>query len=113
MEMKFYNPIFCDEKLNRKKAKIIRKLKNSKLQLPIYIIALGSGSDQLEIYNSAYLLQDYAKKNPPIIVGIASNRDSALKIVEEITAKVYAECGNANIKEYINKTGGVAIVNNN
>lgn len=99
--MVFIKSIYCDEKINRKKDKIIKKLKKGSLLLSTFLIIIGEGSNQLEIIDSVYLRQPHYKGKEVVVVGISSSKKDALDIVTTITSEVYKATSNANIKDYI------------
>ena len=100
--MQFYRKLYISESLEKKKEKIMRRLKTGKLQINVYIIALPSNErNQLEIYNSSLLMQPSFPKDNLFVAGIAKGYEEALELVEEITKEVYNETGGANIRAYI------------
>lgn len=102
--MKFYKHLFLGDIELDKKKKICTSLRRRKILYDIHVVILGTGTNQLEFFHNAYLRQAYYKKNPPYIVGIAKNKDSAINLIEVITNYVLNETGNVNIKEYILNT---------
>lgn len=80
---------------------IMWKLKNTKLQVNVYVILIATNADQLEILHCSYLQQPYYQEHPPYIVGITSSMPAAFTIIEELTREVYASTGTANLKEYL------------
>ena len=57
--------------------------------------------DQLEIYEAKYLAQNYYKKNPPYVIGIAGSYEEAVSIIRQIAEETVAVQGNGRIKEYL------------
>ena len=97
--MKFYKHLYIGDKVSNP-AKIKRKLKLH-AGVRVFVIAIAQGSDQLEIYHSAYLKQKYYRYHPPVIVGIASDYNEALQIILNITEECVKQTGNCNLKEYL------------
>ena len=100
--MRFHNELYLGDSIRN--AGIVKwKLKHHSGQLRIFVIALSSGSDQLEIYHCAFLQQRYYKKHPPYIVGIAGGYEEALELVRRMTSDVYTRTGGCGLKEYFLK----------
>lgn len=99
--MQFYKQLYISEGIKNKKKKICHKLKTRPGILSVYVIALGKGSDQLEVYHCVYLRQKYYKKNPPFIIGIGENYDAAIELVRKITDEAFVVHQYNSIKEMI------------
>lgn len=100
--MKFYGNLYVSESLEKKKDKIIERLKNGKFQLSCYVIMLTENpKNQLEFFDSILLMQRNYKKENPFIVGIANCYDEALLLVQKMTEDAYLQKGNADIRGYI------------
>lgn len=99
--MKFYNNLYVGESAKGSIKKICRNLKQRRGQLQVYIVALSSGEDQLEIYHCAFLKQKYYKKHSPFIVGIAKSYEEAQELVVQMIEDALQATGNANVKSYI------------
>lgn len=102
--MKFYRELYLSPGLEKKKDKIIGKLRDGKIQMNIYIVTLASNEkNQLEICHSALLFQPYYSKKDYFVVGIANGHEEAVELVEEITKEVYNKTKGADIRTYILK----------
>ena len=102
--MKFYKHLYISEDLKKKKEKILRKLKQNKLQLNVQLIALPqSPHDQLEIIESKVLLQPAYPKKDLFVVGLVSSYNDALEFVESIVREVYETEAHTDIRNYILK----------
>ena len=100
--VKFYKYLYTTEKYKSKKDKICRKLKWNMGQINVYVIALSTGEDQLEIFHSALLKQKaFRKNNPVFVVGIANGYGEAVELIQTIVQDIYEKTGTADIKEYI------------
>ncbi len=97
--MKFYKYLYIGDTVTDP-VKIKWKLKHH-AGVRAFVVTLAQGTDQLEIYNSAYLKQRYYRYHPPIIVGIASDYDEAVRIVIKITEECVKKTGCCNLKEYL------------
>lgn len=103
--MKFYKYLYVGDKVSHPE-KVKWRLKRHAGTM-VYVIALASGEDQLEIYHSAYLKQRYYRCHPPVIVGIASSHDEAVEMVAKIVRECLEATGNCRIKEYLKQRGKV------
>lgn len=82
--MFFYKRMYCDETLQKKKKRILRKLRMNVGQLSVYTISLAYGRDLFDIMHCANFKQKgYDKKNL-YIIGIASSYESATVLVQEM-----------------------------
>lgn len=97
--MKFYKYLYIGDTVREPK-KVRRKLKQH-IPMPVYVIAIAQGADQLEIYHCAYLKQKYYRKHPPVVVGIAASKEEAVQIIVQITQECLDMTGNCNLKEYL------------
>lgn len=97
--MKFYKGLYVGESI-KDPVKVKRQLKLHKGTF-VYVICIAAGNDQLEIFHSGYLKQKYYRKNPPIVIGIASDYKEAVDIVVKITQECVTATGNCNLKEYL------------
>lgn len=100
--MKFYHAIYCDEKTIDKKEEIQKKLCDKKIKIKVYLVTLSNMQhNQLEIFDSIFLLQKRLQQTEYFVVGIASTKSHALEMVEKITQEVYDETMSTDIKGYI------------
>lgn len=98
--MRFYKNLYIGGSI-RNPGRVKWKLKHRAGQVNIYVLALAGGKDQLEIYHSAFLQQEYYRKHPPYIIGICGGYEEAVDMVVEITKKAVAETGTADLKKYL------------
>lgn len=105
MIMRFCRKLYMSPSLEKKRGKILWKLRTGRPQPFIYIIALARNDDLLEIYHSGMLKQKYYKKkaNAPYIVGIASGYDEAVERVIDILQDVYDLTGAYDVKAYFKR----------
>ena len=94
--MKFYKYLYVGETVER--VGILKQKLKIHAMVRVYLVTLACGDDQLEIYSSMLLKQKYFRKHAPIIIGIASNYEEAVKkIVEESLERT----GTCDLKEYL------------
>lgn len=94
--------------LDKKRRRILWKLRTGRPQPFIYIVALAKNDDLLEIYYSGMLKQNYykKKKNAPYIVGIASGYGEAVELVISILEDVLRVTGEYDVKSFFRWQGG-------
>lgn len=72
--------LYCDEQSKKNKKKILRKIKYHGGLLHTHVITLSSGSDYFDIIpGTVFKQKDYPRKEL-LIVGIASDYDSAVSL---------------------------------
>lgn len=99
-----YHPkLYLGEGIKEKKLdKIKKKLENKPLFSGVVLITLSrNSSDQLEIYSARQLAQSYYTKYPPYVVGIASDREEAVEMVEQLVQECLGKRGDCALKEYL------------
>lgn len=100
--MEFYYRTYFSEELKDKKAQIIRKLTQNKIPRNIYILTLSQGiQNHLEFFPGWMLKQKVIQSADLFVVGISSDYNGALILVEQIADEVYQKTGDANIRSYI------------
>lgn len=100
--MHIYKNLYVPEGLEKKKEKMIQKLKAGKLLPGVYLITLARNEkNQLDIIPAYMRLQKYYPDPLPMIVGLTKDFDDALEMVEGITQEVYNETKGADIRSYI------------
>lgn len=102
MQIKFYCDLYVSECWREKKNKIIKKLKENRIQPQVYIVALSQGDqNELEFFSSILIKQHVFDNAEVFVVGIANGYDEALFMVRDITKQIYTETGTADLRKYI------------
>lgn len=102
MQIKFYCDLYVSECWREKKNKIIKKLKENRIQPQVYIVALSQGDqNELEFFSSILFKQHVFDNAEVFVVGIANGYDEALFMVRDITKQIYTETGTADLRKYI------------
>lgn len=102
MQAKFYHDLYISENWMNKKKRIMKKLQENRLQPEVYVITLAGGAqNNLEVYSSMLLKQDFFDKKELFVVGIADGYMDALYMVERITDDVFRKTGRAEIRRYL------------
>lgn len=102
MYMRFHKELYIGDSIKNIR-KVKWKLKHHAGQLGIFVMVLSEGSDQLEIYHCVFLQQQYYKKYPPYIVGIAGGHEEAVELLQKMISDVYEKTGSYQLKEYFLK----------
>ena len=90
--MKFYKYLYVQEELEKKKEKIIRKLKQKKILFNFHVVTISSNPEnQLDIYNSKYLFQPGFPAEDLFVVAIVKSHEDAVEFVENLLKDVYNE----------------------
>ena len=100
--MKYYYDLYLSEKYETSKEDFLDNLKRNSFPIDQYLVVLlKSEKNQLEIFNSVLLKQEYFNRDELLVVGIARGLDDAYTIVEKISQEVYNVTGDADIKSYL------------
>jgi len=103
LEPTYHQELYLGESIKKKKLdKIKKKLENKPLFSDVFLITVSrNDSDQLEIYAARQLAQNYYRKNPPYIVGIAGSWEEAVSLVEKMVKECLQARGDCELKEYL------------
>lgn len=99
-----YHPrLYLGEGIKEKKLdKIKKRLETRPILSGVVLITFSRNpSDQLEIFEARQLAQSYYKKYPPYVVGIASDREEAVEMVEQLVRECLDDRGDCALKEYL------------
>lgn len=100
--MKIYKNLYVSDGYQKKKQKMIQKMKDGKYPLSAFVLVLiESGPNQMEFYPTAMLYQGYLMTDNLYVVGLAESYMDAVYMVEEITREVYESTGTADIRSYM------------
>ena len=97
--MKFYKNLYVGETVEH--VGVIKQKLKIHAMVRVYLVTLAYGDDQLEIYSSMLLKQKYFRKHAPIIIGIASDYEEAVGIVQQIVEESLERTGKCELKEYL------------
>ena len=97
----FHSKLYVGSDLVESKRKVLRKLKQGKLQMGVFVITLPLGeNDMLEIYPSYVLLQKAFKNFNVTVVGIAGEQETAFELIETMMNDCIAIDNTVNIRAY-------------
>lgn len=105
--MRYFKELYISEELKGREEEVISHLKKKEFQFRIYLIALPENDrNQLEIYHSGMLNQEWYQDKDVFVVGLAKGYLQALELVRRITEETVKETGDADIRQYILKRQG-------
>jgi len=99
--MYFYKDMYCDEKLQRKKKRILRKLRMNVGQASVYTISLAGGNDLFDIMHCANFKQKSYDRDHLYILGLASSYGAATDLVQDMIRDFYKEYETYQFKELL------------
>lgn len=98
--MKYYRHLYIGQSI--KQTEMIRmRIRMNRIPLLYYIITLAQNEDQLEIMSAAMLKQPYYRKKQLCIVGVASNYEESLELVQQILQDTIRETESTDMKSYL------------
>ena len=102
-QLEYYPRLYVSESINREKLEKLKKdLASRPHKADVYLLALPENSwDQLSIYESKYLRQEYYDRHPLYVIGIAAEYPEAMGMVEQIAREAWAARGDARLREYL------------
>ncbi len=102
--MVWYNDLYADESIIRKKEKIKWKVCHNVGQINMYLITLSHGSSNLlEIVSTLVLMQSCYPKEHLFVVGVAKGYDQAVALSLKIVMEVYEATGSFDVKTYLRR----------
>lgn len=107
MGLKWYEPLYTDEKTRNKIKSIQWRLNHGAGSFRLYLITLSTSPKmQLDIVPAAQLKQAVLRERLPMIVGVASGYADAEDLVIRMTEDVLLKTGRADIRGYFEKSAG-------
>ena len=99
--IKWSSKLYMDERIEAEPDKWKQRLEESKFSYSLFCIALASNENNLfDIMNCNELWFRHYRKNDIYVVGLASDKESAFKLVEQIVTDLYSETGEFKVREY-------------
>lgn len=102
-KLEYHHRLYLGDSISESKLdKIKKKLAKKPLLSNVYLITISRNpSDQLEIFSANQLVQDYYMKYPVYVIGIASNYNEAVVLIERIVQECLQTRGDCALKEYL------------
>lgn len=103
MDIRIHEQLYSEGISDRKLTSYKKKLKKKSPKLDLFLVTLPLGNEGLlEVYWYPELLQKHylRMEQELVVVGIATDRDMAFHLVEQIVSDAGVENGNIPIKDY-------------
>ena len=103
MDIRVHEQLYSEGISDRKLVSIQKKIKKKSPKLDLFLVTLPLGNEGiLELYWYPELLQRYYQemKVELVVVGIATKRDQAFHLIEQIVLDAGCENGEIPIKDY-------------
>ena len=105
--MRYLKDLYVSEELKGREEEIMEHLEKKEFQFRVYLIALPENEkNQLEIYHSGMLNQEWYRDKDVFVVGLAKGYLQALELVRKIAEETVDKTGDADIRQYILKRQG-------
>ena len=103
IRISYRSDLYLGEDMKGKKLDKIKKILERKpLFSNVFLVSISRNfSDQLEIYDAKQLFWRYYHKNPPYVVGIACDKQEAVRLVEKMVMDCLGDRGDCKLKEYL------------
>ncbi len=103
IQLKYHSNVYLGKSiLTKKLVKIKKVLEKHPLRSNVFLITKAdNGIDELEIFHGRLLFQSFYQNNPPYIIGITSNYEEALEVLEQIVQECLKERGDCALREYL------------
>ena len=99
--IKWSSKLYMDEKIEIEPDKWKQRLEENKLSYSLFCIVLASNENNLfDIMDCNELWFRHYRRNDVYVVGLASEKGSALHLVEQIVADIYSKTGDFKVREY-------------
>ncbi len=102
-KLEYHHRLYLSESISESKLdKIKKRLKKQPLLSNVYLITISCNpSDQLDIFSAKQLVQDYYKEHSVYVIGIASDYNEAVALIETIVQECLQTRGDCALKEYL------------
>ena len=105
--MRYLKDLYVSEELKGREEEIMEHLEKKEFQFRVYLIALPENEkNQLEIYHSEMLNQEWYRDKYVFVVGLTKGYLQALELVRKIAEETVDKTGDADIRQYILKRQG-------
>ena len=99
--IKWYPFLYLDQKTEKKKKRIKRRMEKQKVNVGVYCITLASNEKNLlDIYCVNELLFQYYRRKDIKVIGLASSKESAYHMVADIVNDVYQQTGKLDVRTF-------------
>ena len=100
--MQFMGSLYVGESIAASEYKIVEKVHKGKVVPNLFLIVLSANPDNmLDIIPEMEVTQKYYPKDRLQVVGIASGKKEAIKLVQIIIEESIRETGTADVREFL------------
>lgn len=102
-KIEYHHKLYISDGISHAKLdKIKKKIEKKPLLCSAYLLTFASNpAEQLDIFQARQLAQRYYLKYPVCIVGIASDYEAAVGLVETIVQECLQARGDCSLREYL------------
>lgn len=102
-KLEYHHRLYLGTSISESKLDKIKKtLEKHPLRSNVFLITISrNSSDQLEIFSARQLVQNYYDKYPIYVIGIASDYEEAVAMIEKIVQECLQVRGDCALKEYL------------
>ncbi len=101
--LEWYKKLYVGENAKKDAVKVKRRLNHGKLQMNMFLVTYASNPENLfDIIGTEQLLQKTVHRRCPMIVGLASSKEEAIQIVQQIIEETYAKQNDVDVRRYLN-----------
>lgn len=102
-KLEYHHRLYLGASISESKLDKIKKtLEKHPLRSNVFLITISkNASDQLEIFSAKQLVQSYYNKYPVYVIGISSDYEEAVEMIEKIVQECLKVRGDCALKEYL------------
>ena len=99
---KWYKDLYLGESLQASADKVVKHIKAGKFLPDVYVIAFASNpKNMLDIIPARELIQKSYPKDELRIIGLATGRKEAVRLVQRLVEEVYVATVDVQIRQYL------------
>lgn len=99
--IKWCSKLYLDEKIRKEPDKWKMRLEEGKLSYSLFCIALASNEKNLfDIMDCNELWFRHYRQSEVCIVGLAGDKENAIRLLQNIIEDIYRETGDLKVREY-------------
>ena len=102
-KLEYHHRLYLGESISESKLdKIKKKLEKKPLFCNAYLVTISHNSnDQLDVFSAKQLVQSFYDNYPVYVIGITSDYNEAVKLIEQIVKECLQARGDYALKEYL------------
>lgn len=98
----WYEPLYLDGHLRKREKSLRKRLNEGRVDVGHYLITLSSNpADNLDIISTSFLVQPALYDRLPMVVGLASSKKEAMRLVLRITDDCLSATGGADLRAFL------------